>query len=83
MAAGAGVQVGLLETSKERSLFDPHNPAATPYAVFCGLDVAKSDHHACALDPVGTRLHDKELPNDETAMRTVFERLRVHGARSW
>ena len=79
MAAGAGVQVGLLETSKERSLFDPHNPTATPYAVFCGLDVAKTDHHACALDPTGKRLHDKALPNDETALRTLFTRLGAHG----
>ena len=52
---------------------------AVPYTVFCGLDVGKSDHHACALDPSGKRLHDKPLPNDETALAAVFTRLAEHG----
>ena len=52
---------------------------ATPFAVFCGLDVGKSEHHACALDAVGRRLHDKALPNDETALRAVFASLAEHG----
>lgn len=30
-----------------------------PYAVFLGLDVGKGEHHACALDSHGTRVHDK------------------------
>jgi hypothetical protein len=47
--------------------------------VFCGVDVGKSTHHACALDPAGRRLHDKALPNDETALRQVFTDLGVHG----
>lgn len=49
------------------------------FAVFCGLDVGKSAHHACALDPTGQRLHDKALPNDETALTEVFQRLIGHG----
>ncbi|GAA3220236.1 hypothetical protein GCM10017691_04360 [Pseudonocardia petroleophila] len=49
------------------------------YAVFCEVDVGKSTHHACALDPSGHRLHDKALPNDETALRQVFTDLGVHG----
>jgi transposase len=49
------------------------------YAVFCGLDVGKSEHHACALNSAGRRLHDKALPNDETALRKVFTSLRKHG----
>ena len=53
--------------------------SAVPFAVFCGLDVGKSEHHACALDSAGRRLHDKALPNDETALRAVFERLGEHG----
>ena len=52
---------------------------AVPYTVFCGLDVGKSDHHACALDPSGKRLHDKPLPNDEAALTAVFTRLAEHG----
>jgi transposase len=51
----------------------------TPFAVFCGLDVGKSEHHACALDMGGRRLHDKALPNDEAALRALFERLGGHG----
>jgi transposase len=50
-----------------------------PFAVFCGLDVGKSEHHACALDAAGRRLHDKALPNDETALRAVYERLGAYG----
>jgi transposase len=49
------------------------------FTVFCGLDVGKSVHHACALDPTGQRLHDRPLPNDETALAEVFQRLTGHG----
>ncbi|MFV2179578.1 IS110 family transposase [Actinomadura sp. LOL_016] len=49
------------------------------YAVFLGLDVGKGEHHACALDPAGKRLHDKPLPNDETKLRALFTRLAEHG----
>jgi hypothetical protein len=49
------------------------------YTVFCGLDVGKAVHHACALNPAGRRLHDKALPNDEAALLEVFEKLAVHG----
>jgi transposase len=54
-------------------------PSTVPFAVFCGLDVGKSEHHACALDAAGRRLHDKALPNDEAALVEVFEKLAVHG----
>ena len=54
-------------------------PGEPEYAVFCGLDVGKSEHHACALDATGKRLHDKALPNDEEALAAVFSRLREHG----
>jgi hypothetical protein len=49
------------------------------YAVFCGIDVGKGAHHAVALDVAGKRLHDKELPQDEAALRAMFQRLLVHG----
>jgi transposase len=49
------------------------------FAVFSGLDVGKTVHHACALDPAGGRLHDKPLPNDEAALTEVFTRLSAHG----
>lgn len=49
------------------------------YAVFIGLDVGKGEHHACALDPGGTRVHDKPLPNDEAALREILTRLAGRG----
>lgn len=45
------------------------------YAVFCGIDVGKGEHHAVGLDPDGIRLFDKALPNDEPKLRAVFDRL--------
>lgn len=51
----------------------------TSYAVFCGIDVGKSEHHAVGLDSQGTRLYDKALPNDETRLRAVFDQLATHG----
>lgn len=58
---------------------DPdHGPSG--FAVFCGLDVGKSEHHACAVDALGKRLHDKPLPNDESALRTVLTGLAEHGS---
>ena len=50
-----------------------------PYEVFCGIDVGKSFHHACALDLDGRRLHDKVLTNDEAELRAVFTKLQAHG----
>jgi transposase len=49
------------------------------YAVFVGLDVGKGEHHACALDPRGKKLHDKPLPNDEQRLRALFGKLKTHG----
>lgn len=56
------------------------NPVDTGYAVFCGLDVGKGEHHACALDAAGKRLHDKALPNDQDALVQVLARLAEHGS---
>ena len=49
------------------------------YAVFLGLDVGKGEHHATALDPEGHRMHDRPLPQDEHALRALFEQLSEHG----
>lgn len=49
------------------------------YGVYLGLDVGKEEHHACALDPDGTRLHDKPLPQDEARLRDLYAKLSVHG----
>jgi transposase len=52
---------------------------ARGYGVFVGLDVGKGEHHACALDGAGKRLHDAALPNDEARLRDLFTRLASHG----
>lgn len=58
---------------------EPDKLDVVDYDVFCGLDVGKSDHHACALGRDGTRLHDRPLPNDEPALMAVFTALQGHG----
>nr|WP_305780337.1 IS110 family transposase [Nocardia nova] len=52
---------------------------AQAYAVFCGVDVGKGEHHAVGLDTGGKRLFDKALPNDEARLRAVFDRLAERG----
>ena len=47
----------------------------TRFAVVIGLDVGKTGHHACALDPGGSRLFDKPLPQDEAQLRELFTEL--------
>ncbi|MGD7707341.1 IS110 family transposase [Microlunatus sp. Y2014] len=49
------------------------------YAVYLGLDVGKAEHHATGLDPDGARIHDKALPQDEKALRALFDRLAQRG----
>ena len=48
-------------------------------SVFCGLDFGKGEHHATALDRDGHRLHDRPLPQDEQALRALFDKLNAHG----
>lgn len=49
------------------------------YDVVIGLDVGKHAHHACALDPDGKRLLDREVENTETALRAVFAEMAGQG----
>lgn len=49
------------------------------YKIFCGLDVGKATHHATGLDVEGNRLVDREVANDETALRRVFTELVEQG----
>ena len=49
------------------------------YEIFCGLDVGKATHHATGLDADGNRLVDREVANDETALRRVFTELVEQG----
>lgn len=48
-------------------------------AVFIGLDVGKSTHHAVALARDGKKLYDEALPNTEAGLTAVFEKLHEHG----
>jgi len=48
---------------------------ADQYDVFCGLDVGKEAHHACALDVQGRRVFDAALPQNEARLRDLFTRL--------
>jgi hypothetical protein len=64
VAAGAGVLGRPAATWKEPRLSEFEKVSPVPFAVFCGLDVGKSEHHARALDTAGRRVHDKALPND-------------------
>jgi transposase len=49
------------------------------YDVVIGLDVGKHVHHACALDPDGRRLLDREVDNTETALREVYAAMAAEG----
>lgn len=49
------------------------------FDVFCGLDVGKSEHHACAVDTTGKKVHDKALAQDETRLRELFAKLSARG----
>jgi transposase len=60
-------------------LSEPDKIPVTGYAVFCGLEVGKAEHHGCALEPSGHRLHDRALPNDQASLVEVFTRLSGHG----
>ena len=79
MAAGAGAEVGLPCLSRGARLSKTTKNASTQYAVYCGVDVGKNEHRACALDPAGERLHDKQLPNDESALVAVLTKLQSLG----
>jgi transposase len=79
VAAGAGAEVGLPCLSRGARLSNTTKNASTPYAVFCGVDVGKSEHHACAVDASGERVHDKALPNDESALVAVLTKLQGLG----
>jgi len=51
----------------------------TEYAIWLGLDVGKSNHHGCALTSTAERVYDRELPQDEAALRQVITGLQEYG----
>ena len=78
VAAGAGVPVSLAAEVEEADVPGPGSTEPS-YAVFVGLDVGKGQHHACALDPGGSRVYDRALPNDEAALRQILDSLLARG----
>ena len=48
-------------------------------AVFHGLDVGETGHHAVALSRAGKKLYDKALPQDATKIRDILTKLADHG----
>ncbi len=45
------------------------------FALFIGLDVGKSDHHATALTMAEGKIYDRPLPIDETRLKELFTDL--------
>ena len=45
------------------------------FALFIGLDVGKSEHHATALTTTGEKAYDKPLPNDEAKIQDLLGEL--------
>ncbi len=49
------------------------------FDIWCGLDVGKQAHHACALDAAGKKVFDKALPQDQKRLEDLFTKLQDHG----
>ena len=50
------------------------------FALFIGLDVGKTEHHATALSRTGEKVYDKALPNDQTRLHALLAELTAaHG----
>lgn len=49
------------------------------FEVFLGIDVGKDKHYAVALDRSGATLLERELPQDETRLRTLIAGLATNG----
>ncbi|MEU7306190.1 IS110 family transposase [Streptomyces sp. NPDC007206] len=48
--------------------------------IYLGLDVGKGEHHGTALTPAGEKVFDKPMPNSESRLRELFEKLQAkHG----
>ena len=52
----------------------------TPSTYFLGLDVGKSEHHACALNRDGNKVFDKPSPQLESDLAGVFHQLQELGS---
>ena len=51
----------------------------TGFDIWCGLDVGKAGHHACALNNAGKKVFDKALPQDQARLEELFATLTARG----
>ena len=51
----------------------------TDIDVFIGIDVGKHNHHVVALTSDGTQILSKALPQNETKLRALIDKLKVNG----
>ena len=56
------------------------DPALTGVEVFVGVDVAKGDHHACAVTSAGAEVLARSVPNDEASIDQLIDDAAAHGA---
>lgn len=49
------------------------------FDIWCGLDVGKQAHYACALDTAGKKVFDKPLPQDQAKLEDLFTKIQTHG----
>jgi hypothetical protein len=76
-AAGAGVRFGLPRRARRRRCRDPTRPVIT--ASRCSAGWTWTSPPLTRARSTRQRLHDKPLPNDETALTDVLARLAEHG----
>src|SRR5699024_4889612 len=73
---------GVVIISSDRGRFSGEDAVGDPTtesAIWLGLDVGKSNHHGCALSSTAERVYDRELPQDEAALRQVITGLQEYG----
>lgn len=66
---------GATTTSDYRLELSRKTVMNTEYDGWLGLEVGKTTHHGCGLDPTGQRIFDHELPLDQTVLRDVSTSL--------
>ncbi|WHS34728.1 IS110 family transposase [Auritidibacter ignavus] len=51
--------------------------------LFRGIDIGQADHHATAVTPDGTVVHDKSLPPSEPRIQELLKDLVAQHAKLW
>jgi hypothetical protein len=66
-------------TSTGANLSGTNESGSGGYDVYCSVSVGKSEHHTCALDTSGRKIHDRPPPNGQHDVVAVLTGLRSHG----